>query len=299
MKKVEKEIAKLIYDFENPKRVAISKQFPLIKKPLIFSRQKTRSTKNLLDLKIQYKRKNDFFECVLARHQSLLRRRLGDSNPVLQEKKIKNLEQAVKKLNGITVQPNKIFSLWTILGKPRYKDGYVDGMLLANGKVVEGLGGGLWQLSNFLCWIFMHTEIEIVERYHHSMDVFPDSGRTLPFGSGATILYNFIDLKVKNVSDHPLQLKIWLTDKHLKGQIRSPHKNPQKYHIIEKNHYFVKRDKQYFRYNELYRQIKVDGKVKKTEKIATNFAPTMYKVTKDYLEENQFNVLDFTGKKLK
>jgi vancomycin resistance protein VanW len=298
MKKVEKEIAKLLFEYENPKRVALSKRFPLIKKPIIFSRQKTRSTKNLLDLDIQYKQKKEFYKCILARHQSLLRRTLGNSSPVLQERKIKNLQQAVKRLNGITIEPNKIFSLWTVLGKPRYKDGYVDGMLLANGKVVEGLGGGLCQLSNFLCWIFMHTEIEIIERYHHSMDVFPDSGRTLPFGSGATILYNFIDFKVKNISENPIQLKIWLTDKHLKGQLLSPEKNPQKYHVFEKNHFFIKRGKQYFRYNELYRQVKVDGKVKKTEKIATNFAPTMYKVTKKYLEKNDFEVLDFTDKKL-
>jgi vancomycin resistance protein VanW len=235
----------------------------------------------------------------VARHQSLLRRKLGESDPRLQDQKIINLRQAVKKLNGIIIQPRHIFSLWKIIGKPKYKNGYVDGMLLSNGKVVEGLGGGLCQLSNFLFWIFLHAPVEIVKRYHHSMDVFPDSGRTLPFGSGATILYNFIDLKLKNISTCPLQLKIWLTDNHLKGQILSPQPLPQKFHAFEKNHRFIKRGDKYFRFNQIYREEKIHGKSLKIEKITTNFAPTLYKVTDEYLQKNNFEVLDFTGLKMK
>lgn len=171
-------------------------------------------------------------------------------------------------------------------------------MLLSNGRVVRGLGGGLCQLSNFLYWIFLHAPTEIVERYHHSKDVFPDSHRTLPFGAGATILYNFVDLKVKNISSYPLQLKIWLTDNHLKGQLLSPRPVPDKYHVFEKNHFFIKRGKKYFRYNEIYREMKVEGQVKKIEKVTTNFAPVLYQVTNAYLHDNSFKVLDFTNRKI-
>jgi vancomycin resistance protein VanW len=138
-----------------------------------------------------------------------------------------------------------------------------------------------------------------MERYHHSMDVFPDSGRILPFGGGATILYNFIDLKIKNISPHPLQLKIWLSENHLKGQVLSSHPLVQKFHVFEKNHFFIKRGEKYFRYNEIYREIKVNGKTKKTEKITTNFAPVLYEVTDEYIKKNNFQVLDFTDKKTK
>lgn len=294
MNKLEKEIAERIYNYENPKRIALSKRFPFIKRPIIFFRQLRRDIQNFFDFRIKHERKKDFFECVVARHQSVLRRKLGDSSPRLQEQKIINLKQAIKKLNGVVIEPGDVFSLWKIIGKPKYQDGYVDGMLLSNGKIVEGLGGGLCQLSNFLYWIFLHAPIETVERYHHSMDVFPDSGRTLPFGSGATILYNFIDLKVKNRSRYPLQLKIWLTDRHLKGQILSPTSIPEKFHIHEKEHCFVKKGKQYFRYNEIFRETKVQGKVKKIDKVATNFAPVLYRVTERYLKQNKFKVLDFT-----
>jgi len=294
--KIEQDIANHLYFYENPTREALSKKYPILKKPIIFLRHLIRNGQNFFNFKIKYKKRDDFFHCVVARHQSLLRRRLGDSNPELQERKIVNLRQAIKQLNGIVIEPNRIFSLWSIIGKPKYKNGYVNGMLLSNGKIVEGIGGGLCQLSNFLYWIFLHAPIDTVERYHHSMDVFPDSGRTLPFGSGATILYNFIDLKVKNVSNYPLQLKIWLTDNHLKGQVLSPHFIPEKFHIFEKNHFFIKRGEKYFRYNEIHRETKINGKIKNTKKITTNFAPVLYDVTEEYLQKNNFKVLDFTNK---
>lgn len=299
MMTIAREIAKRIYNYENPKRIALSRKYPFLKKPIIFLRHQVRDIQNFFDFRITYERKNDFFDCVVARHQSVLRRRLGDSDPKLQEQKIINLKQAIQRLNGVIVKPDRIFSLWKIIGKPKYENGYVDAMFLSNGKVIEGIGGGLCQLSNFLYWIFLHAPVEAVERYHHSMDVFPDSGRTVPFGSGATILYNFIDLKVKNTSTCPLQLKIWLTDNHLKGQILSPHQLPEKFHVFEKNHFFIKRDKQDFRYNEIYKETKIKGKVKKIEKITTNFAPVLYEVTEEYLQKNNFKVLDFTNREIK
>lgn len=296
MDKIQQKIAKLIYDYEHPQRIALSKKYPELKKPIIFLRRINKDLKNLSNLNLKHKKTTEFFPCIVARHQSVLRRKLGDSSPKLQEQKIINLQQAAKKLNGVIIEPGDIFSLWQIIGKPSVKSGYVNGMLLANGKIVEGLGGGLCQMSNFLYWIFLHAPIQTIERYHHSMDVFPDSGRTLPFGGGATVLYNFIDLQIKNISPYPLQLKIWLSAEHLKGQILAPEAIQEKFHIFEKNHFFIKYGKQYFRYNEIYRETKIDGKIIKTEKVTTNFAPVLYRVTKQYLEKNNFQVLDFSKK---
>jgi len=83
---------------------------------------------------------------------------------------------------------------------------------------------------------------------------------------------------------------------HLKGQILSSSPILEKIHVFEKNHCFIKRGKQYFRYNEIYKETKINGEIKKTEKITTNFAPVLYNVTKEYLEKNNFKVLDFTNK---
>ncbi len=294
MKKIEETILNYIIRHENLDRVALSKKLPILRNAIVFYRCFSTGVKNTLNPNIKTRKRDVFFDHVVARHQSVLRRRLGDSDPILQERKITNLKQALKRLDGLIINSGDIFSFWSVIGKPTDKRGYVPGMLLSGGKVIEGVGGGLCQLSNFLCWILFHAPIEVVQRHHHSMDVFPDSGRVLPFGTGATVLYNFIDLKVRNISKSPLQLKIWISDTHLKGKILSPSIVAEKFHIIEKNHFFVKRGEKYFRYNEIYRETRIEGKTKKLEKVMTNFAPVLYEVTDDYLKKNNYNTLDFT-----
>lgn len=107
-------------------------------------------------------------------------------------------------------------------------------------------------------------------------------------------MYNFIDLKIKNRSKHPLQLKIWLTKNHLKWCLVAPHPIQEKFHIFQKNHVFVKKWDQYFRYNELYREQKIKGHVMCVEKITTNFAPVLYEVNESYLRENDISLLDLS-----
>lgn len=285
-------IKKGIKNIEQPKRVALSSRFPSLKKPILFIRRAIKTLQNFLNPNLTKLKGDTFFESVVARHQSLLMRKLGDSDPRLQQQKITNLKHAAQKLNGVIIPPGKTFSLWNLVGNPSEKNGYVNGMLLSNGKVVEGIGGGLCQMSNLLFWLLLHAPTEIVERYHHSMDVFPDSGRVLPFGSGATILYNFVDLKMKNVSNQPLQLKIWVTDKHLKGQVRAAERIPSKFHLFQKEHFFVKKGHKYYRYNQIWREEKIKGESINSEKIATNLAPVLYDVDTDYLERNNYQLYE-------
>ncbi len=229
---------------------------------------------------------------VIARHQSLLLKKLGDNNEALQIQKIKNLDIAAKSIDGIVIQPGQTFSYWYSIKRPQKKHGYVDGMLLSQGKVIAGIGGGLCQLSNLLYWLCLHGPFEIVERSHHSYDVFPDSGRVLPFGSGATVFYNYVDLVVKNISTEPQQLHIWLTDRHLKGQILSTTAASNKFSVHEENHYFVHWHKHWYRYNELYRDYLDRGKLVKSELITTNLAPVLYPVSKADLITKQYQVLE-------
>lgn len=283
---------------DKPQRKALSLIFPSLKKPIILTKIWLNKITNLFHFPLAKTINWYFLPYVKFRHQSLLFRKLGNSDPRLQKQKVTNLKQATTKLNGLIIKPGQTFSFWEIVGRPNTKNGFVNGMLLSNGKVIEGMGGGLCQMANLLHWMFLHTEVEIIERYHHSRDVFPDSGRTLPFGSGATIMYNFVDLKIKNTSDKPIQLKIWLTDKHLKGAILSPQPNEKKFHLIERNHCFVKRQNQYYRYNELWRQVKKNGQAIKTEKILTNFAPVLYEINSEYLQKHQYQCFNFDYQEL-
>ncbi len=287
-------ISKLLREKEKPQRQALSSRYPFLVGPILFYKRFVNKVKNFFNFKIARTDKPLIFDKILVRHQSVLRRRLGNSEMRLQEQKVTNLRVAAQALNGLIIKPGEIFSLWEAIGKPTRKRGYVNGMLLSNGKIIEDVGGGLCQLSNLLCWLFLHVPMEIVERYHHSMDVFPDSGRVLPFGSGATIHYNTIDLKIKNLSNTTWQIKIWLTDKYLKVRLLGADHLPNKFHIIEKNHVFVKSSKGFYRYNEIWRQKKYHGKVLSEEHLFTNFAPVLYGVNQKYLQDRNYKLIDLS-----
>ena len=189
------------------------------------------------------------------RHQSLLRRRLGNSDPVLQENKIENLKIACPTIDGILIKPGQTFSFWRQIGEATAAKGYYEGMQLSQGEVVRGVGGGLCQLANLLYWMALHTPLEIVERHHHSFDPFPDENRVLPFGSGAGVFYNYVDLRFHNPTDLTFQIRVWLTDDHLKGAIYTDRETLYAYHVIEKEHRFYSKDGKNFRENEIWREV--------------------------------------------
>ena len=221
------------------------------------------------------------FSC--KRHQSLLRRKLGNSDPQLQENKVTNLKIACPTIDGILIKPNQTFSFWKQLGEATAEKGYLEGMQLSRGEIVRGIGGGLCQLANLLYWMSLHTPLEIVERHHHSFDPFPDQNRTLPFGSGAGVFYNYIDLRFHNPSDLTFQIKVWLTENHLKGAIFSDKEAPFSYHVFEKNHRFIHKDGKNYRENEIWREIidRKTGNKLNEELLVKNFAEVKYELNLD------------------
>lgn len=220
----------------------------------------------------------DKLSYTLFAHKSVLMRKLRNVDMYLQENKKTNLKLASAKIDGILIKPGETFSFWKTVGKTTKQKGYLEGLLLRNGTLAKGTGGGLCQLSNLLYWMCLHTPLQITERWRHSYDVFPDSNRTLPFGSGATVSYNYIDLQIYNPTQQVFQIGVWLDEQYLNGEIRSDKTCPFSYKIIEKNHkikaaYWGG----YIRHNELYREVYDTAKqVVRTDFITENNAIMMY-----------------------
>mgnify|MGYP002620103961 CR=1 FL=1 len=215
---------------------------------------------------------------VIFTHKTPLLRRLKNVDMRLQHNKVKNLQIASRSLNGIIVMPGETFSFWRLIGNPTRRKGYVEGMVLFYGKVTAGVGGGLCQLSNLIYWMTLHTPLTVTERHRHSYDVFPDSGREQPFGSGATCAYNYLDLQIVNRTDQPYQLVIHLTDTHLVGEWRSTSPPIKKYEVYEKEHRITQAFwGGYVRHNKIYRKVYTpDHELIEDEFIAENHAIMMY-----------------------
>ncbi len=227
------------------------------------------------------------FSCI--KHQSLLRRKLGESDPKLQENKIVNLEIAHRTIDGIVIQPGETFSFWNCVGEATAQKGYVEGMQLSRGEVKTGIGGGLCQLANLLYWMALHTPLTVVERHHHSFDPFPDEHRTLPFGSGAGIFYSYIDLRFHNRTNQPFQIRVWLTEQHLKGAIYTDPSWLYTYHVFERNHRFIQQNQRVYRSNEIWRS-RIDkrtGNHLDEEQLIANLAEVKYAIDLPCIAEKQ------------
>ena len=190
----------------------------------------------------------------VKKHQSKLLKKLGDTDMQLQYNKIDNLKIVVDRINGTLIRPGETFSFCKTVGLPTKRKGYKLGMELSFGEAKAGIGGGICQSSNLLNWLALHSPLIITERHHHSFDPFPDDGRVLPFASGATVFYNYLDFQITNETEWTFQINLWLTDKLLEGEIRVNQELDFAYHVYEQNHQFTKEGENYFRSNEIWRK---------------------------------------------
>jgi len=177
------------------------------------------------------------FENKVFKHKSMILRPLKDVEMYLQENKRKNLEIAISHINNVLIKPGETFSIWKLVGRPTKHKGYLDGLVLNQGEINKDTGGGLCQLGNLLFWIFAHSPLIITERHRHGFDVFPDINRKVPFGAGATLAYNYIDLQVRNDTENTFQICLWLNKTHLNGVLCSKEKVEMNYKVEERNHH--------------------------------------------------------------
>ncbi|MEJ8546722.1 VanW family protein [Brevibacillus borstelensis] len=228
--------------------------------------------------KFARKRLKEGLPCLHKRHQTPLLRQLQNVEMWMQHNKVTNLRIASERLHGIVIRPGETFSYWKLIGKPTRRKGYLEGMLLSHGRVLSGVGGGLCQLSNLIYWMTLFTPLTVTERHRHSYDVFPDSRRTQPFGSGATCFYNYLDLQIANRTSQSFQLQLSLADGYLVGEWRGEHPPTRRYEVYEKQHWITPALwGGYERHNVLCRRVyDLEGKLIDDEFIAENHAYMMY-----------------------
>jgi vancomycin resistance protein VanW len=223
-------------------------------------------------------RTDDSLPAVVKRHRSLLLRRLGDADMWLQHNKVINLRLATARIDGLVIAPGETFSFCRLVGRATRRKGYVVGMFLSGGQVRPDVGGGICQAANLLHWMVLHSPLTVVERSEHSFDPFPDSGRVIPWGTGCSIFYNYVDLQVRNDTDVPYQIRIGVGETHLEGELRAAEMPPHSYHVRARNEEFRFQDGVWWRSNEIWRRV-VDrrtGNQVREELLRFNRARVMY-----------------------
>ncbi len=172
----------------------------------------------------------------VARHATPVFRDLAGVDPQLQRNKVVNLGLAIERLDGLLLRPGQRFSFWWLVGRPTRRRGFLDGLVLRHGQQTAGVGVGMCQLTNLIYWLTLHTPLTVVERWRHSYDVFPDAGRTQPFGSGATCAWPALDLQIENTTSTTFRLGLSLTDTHLVGAWSADAPVMTRYEVYESHH---------------------------------------------------------------
>lgn len=113
-----------------------------------------------------------------------------------------NLAIATNKINGKVLMPGEVFSFNKIVGKRTVEEGYRDAKIYADGGVVDGLAGGICQISSTLYNAVLLANLEIVERKNHS---YPTS--YVSVGRDATVVYGAIDFQFKNSRKYPIKIE--------------------------------------------------------------------------------------------
>ena len=112
-----------------------------------------------------------------------------------------NLQLAASKINGTVLMPGETFSYNQVVGARTIAAGYKEAPIYVSGQVVDGLGGGICQITSTLYNAVLYANLQIVERSNHQ---FVPSYVTA--SRDATVVYGSIDFKFKNNREYPIKL---------------------------------------------------------------------------------------------
>ena len=110
-----------------------------------------------------------------------------------------NVEIARAGINGVVVQPGATFSYTNTIPARTVENGYQMATIFVNKEKVQGLGGGICQVSSTLYACMKTVGLPATERHPHSLPV-----DYLPEGWDATISGQAVDLKFVNIYSTPL-----------------------------------------------------------------------------------------------
>lgn len=114
----------------------------------------------------------------------------------------KNMENGMELLNGITLCQGETMSVNSYLEPWTESNGWKMAGTYVNGQVEDSLGGGICQVSTTLYNAVLLAELEVVERYPHSMSV-----GYVPLSMDAALAGTWKDLKIRNNTDTPIYIE--------------------------------------------------------------------------------------------
>lgn len=117
-----------------------------------------------------------------------------------------NVTNGTSLVDGTVLFPGDQFSMYNTVSPFTEENGYYLAGSYLNGMVVESLGGGICQVSSTLYNAVLRAELQVDERYNHSMIV-----SYVDLSSDAAISGTSKDFKFTNNKDYPIYIEGYTT----------------------------------------------------------------------------------------
>jgi vancomycin resistance protein YoaR len=128
-----------------------------------------------------------------------------------------NLALAASKLDGTVLMPGEVFDFNAVVGPRDEANGYQVAPVIAQGELVDGIGGGTCQVSGTLFSASFFAGLEVLERNPHTR---PSS--YIKLGLDAAVAYPSLNLRLKNPYDFPIALRESVRDGKVHSEVRGP-----------------------------------------------------------------------------
>lgn len=119
-----------------------------------------------------------------------------------------NVTNGTNLVNGTLLYPGDSFSMYEKVSPFTEENGYYMAGSYLNGQVVESFGGGICQVSTTLYNAVLRAELQVDERFNHSMIV-----SYVDLSADAAIAGTSKDLKFTNNTDYPIYIEGYTANK--------------------------------------------------------------------------------------
>ncbi len=131
-----------------------------------------------------------------------------------------NIALALGKFNGLRVNPGEQVSFNQIVGRRSAATGFREAKIIVNGEYVDGIGGGVCQVSTTIFNAAVQAGLQITESHHHSL-----RSSYVPMGHDAMVS-GAADLRFVNNTGAPIYFETSFQNHHLSVAIYGRDKGP-------------------------------------------------------------------------
>ena len=122
---------------------------------------------------------------------------------ITNEDRTTNLNLAAKKINETILSPGEEFSYNKIVGERSIAAGYKEAKVYQGGQIIDGLGGGICQISSTLYNAVVFANLKVTQRFNHQFTT-----SYVPAGRDATVAYGVKDFKFLNDRTYPIKINV-------------------------------------------------------------------------------------------